>query len=324
MDKTDLLRLLADGELRSGQELAELMGVSRTAVWKQLQKLEGLGIELETIKGAGYRLPGGLELLDETQVRAALSPEADALLQTLSLSLESDSTNAEAMRHIDAGAGSGWVFSTEQQSAGRGRRGRDWVSPFGRNLYVSVIWSFDGGAAALEGLSLAVGVAVARALDEVGMSRASLKWPNDILVDGAKLGGILLEMSGDAAGPCSVVVGVGLNVAMPDTVAGHIEQSWTDATRAAGRPVSRNALLAALLNHLLPLLSGFAEHGFTGWREPWLALDAFAGEPVVMLMGERRLAGIARGVDDRGALQLETGTGVQSLYGGEISLRPGA
>ncbi|MCP5129206.1 MAG: bifunctional biotin--[acetyl-CoA-carboxylase] ligase/biotin operon repressor BirA [Pseudomonadales bacterium] len=323
MPKTTLLPLLASGEYRSGQALADALGVSRTAIWKQLNALSGYGLRIESVKGRGYRIPGGIDLLDEALVQAALTPAAAALLTRLQVLETIDSTNAEAMRQLEAGAGAGLVCTAEQQSAGRGRRGRTWVSPFARNLYLSVAWRYHQGAAALEGLSLAVGVAVARALAANGLPAVQLKWPNDVIFRGAKLGGVLLEMTGDAAGVCQIVVGVGLNVAMPDSAAVAIDQAWTDIKSiSAGTPPGRNALLAALLNELLPLLATFEEHGFAPWREEWLALDAFADAPVVLHTGAQDLAGIARGVDERGALRLETASaGLQTIYGGEISLR---
>ena len=325
MPKTILLPLLANGEFHSGQDLANALGVSRTAVWKQLQKLEGLGLAIESVKGRGYRIPGGIELLRESQVRAGLNERGAALLSELVVAEAVDSTNAEALRKIEQGTGAGVVCTAEQQMAGRGRRGRAWVSPYARNLYLSIVGEFTQGAAALEGLSLAAGVAVATALEKAGVPQVQLKWPNDILFDGAKLGGILLEMVGDAAGSCQVVVGVGVNVAMPDAMAAPIEQDWTDvATIASAAGVvspGRNALLAALLNELLPLIDNFEAGGFGLWQESWQKLDAHAGKPVVLTTGSDQLAGIARGVNERGALQLETTLGVQSVFGGEISLR---
>lgn len=322
MAKTILLPLLADGEFRSGQDLAAALGVSRTAVWKQLNNLAELGLEIESVKGRGYRIPGGLDLLDARAVEAGLGSEASGMLARLDLLETTDSTNAEVMRQLAQGAGAGLVCSAEQQSAGRGRRGRHWVSPFARNLYLSLAWEYQQGAAALEGLSLAVGVGVARALAASGLPPVQLKWPNDILHQGAKLGGILLEMTGDAAGACQVVVGVGLNVAMPAHAARDIEQEWTDIqTLSGGKHPGRSQLLAALLNELLPLLAEFENDGFSTWRQQWTALDAFAGEAVVVHTGGTPLTGIALGVDDRGALQLETNYGIKSLYGGEISLR---
>jgi BirA family biotin operon repressor/biotin-[acetyl-CoA-carboxylase] ligase len=317
-----LLPLLADGEFRSGQQLADALGVSRTAVWKQLNKFaQQTGVEIESVRGKGYRIPGGLDLLDAEAVRGGLGPDAANLLRELVIAPAIDSTNAELMRRAQGGASGGLVCVAEQQSAGRGRRGRSWVSPFAGNLYLSLLWDFRSGAAALEGLSLAVGVAVAHALTAACNVQPALKWPNDIQHGGAKLGGILLEMSGDADGACQVVVGIGINVAMPQGAAGEIDQAWTDLRTLAPDCPPRSALLAALLNTLLPLLNDFEAQGFAPWRDAWLALDAFAGEPVVLDTGAQQVAGIARGVDERGALQLETTTGIQSIYGGEISLR---
>lgn len=323
MPKSKLLPLLASGEFVSGQELADALGVSRTAVWKQLNKLSEDGLELESVKGLGYRIPGGLDLLEEAAVRTAMGPETLDLLARLDIRDAIGSTNAEAMAQVAAGAGSGYVCTAEQQSAGRGRRGRSWVSPYARNLYVSAVWEYDQGAAALEGMSLAVGVVVARALARCGIPPVQLKWPNDVLYQGAKLGGILLEMTGDAAGVCQVVVGIGLNVNMPDSAAGEIDQAWTDINRiSAGRQPGRNVLLGHLLQELLPMLASFERTGFGPWREEWQSLDAFAAQPVILHSGSQQMAGIARGVDGRGALQLETAaSGVQSIFGGEISLR---
>ncbi|MCB1842711.1 MAG: bifunctional biotin--[acetyl-CoA-carboxylase] ligase/biotin operon repressor BirA [Halioglobus sp.] len=323
MPTSTLLPLLADGEFRSGQALADALGVSRTAVWKQLTKLaEESGIVIERVRGRGYRIPGGLDLLQRDAIEQRLSPAAAALLADLQLLDNVDSTNAHLLRAAEQGAQRGLACATERQSAGRGRHGRQWVSPYACNIYLSLLWRFDQGAAALEGLSLAVGVAVARALAASAVSGISLKWPNDILHKGAKLGGILLEMSGDAAGPCAVVVGVGLNVAMPAAAASAIDQDWTDVATVTGDGApGRNALTAALLNELLPLLAGFAEGGFASWRQQWQALDAFADARVVMSAGSVKLAGVARGVDERGALLLETSGGIQPVYGGEMSLR---
>ena len=322
MIKTTLLPMLANGEFHSGQDLADALGVSRTAVWKQLNKLGELGVTVESVKGKGYRIPGGLDLLDERTVLASLQPEARALLGELLILPEIDSTNAEIMRRIEQGASPGLACTAEQQSAGRGRLGRTWVSPFARNIYLSLMWEFSQGASALEGLSLAVGVAVTRALQRLAVHEVSLKWPNDILYRGDKLGGILLEMAGDASGLCQVVIGVGLNVSMPDGAGQSIDQRWTDLERVTGgSPPARSELLAALLDELLPLVAGFEGSGFAPWQQAWMALDAFAGESVVLHSGEHRQAGICRGVDARGALRLETTVGEQLIYGGEISLR---
>ncbi len=262
------------------------------------------------------------DLLDHTHIQSALTPQARALLGELDLHDQIDSTNAEAMRRIEQGHHHGLVISAEQQTAGRGRRGRHWVSPHGSNIYLSAVWAFQRGAEAMSGLSLAVGVAVADALEAEGLGGIKLKWPNDILVDGAKLGGILIETVGTEAGQASAVIGVGINLQMSDSAAEQIDQRWTDAHRAGGIGSGRNQLLGGLLNHLLPLLAQFEAEGFGPWRERWMDRNAHAGVQVTLSSGDSAVAGVVRGVDDSGALLLDVGGMVSPYTGGELSLRP--
>jgi BirA family biotin operon repressor/biotin-[acetyl-CoA-carboxylase] ligase len=315
-----LLAALSDGEFHSGGELGELLGVSRTAIWKQLKKIEDLGISLISVKGKGYCVEGGVELLSENLVYENLSSGVRELISTINISGVVTSTNELAMRQAVAG-NKGYVCVAEQQTAGRGRRGRHWVSPYGCNVYMSVVWEFAGGAAALEGLSLAVGVAVVDALAKVGVDGLQLKWPNDVLYNGKKLGGILLEMTGDAAGICQVVVGVGLNIAMSESTQNKIDQPWVGLSAIMQLPVSRNVTLALLLNELIPLLNGFEVDGFGRYRSRWQQLDAFSGKEVMVKLGADDVQGLSRGVDVSGALLVETVDGVRSFNGGEVSLR---
>ena len=324
MAQIEVLARLADGEFHSGQVLADSMGISRTAIWKQLARLEGLGLQLESIRGRGYRIPGGLDLLRAEDIRDRLSVEAASLAAELRVMPVVDSTNAELLRASALTAGRGLACTAEQQQSGRGRRGRRWVSPFARNVYLSVAWEFAQGATALEGLSLAAGVCVARALVAAGIAEPQLKWPNDVLYHGRKVGGILIEMTGDAAGPARAVLGVGINVSMPLVTAKGIDQPWTDLASVAGSDVPRRStLVAELLNNLLPMLATFEDSGFAAWREKWGILDAHAGKPVTVTMGAERLAGTDMGANERGALLLETTAGVVPIYGGEVSLRAG-
>ena len=262
------------------------------------------------------------ELLDTDQILAAMSVPGRALLSELSLHSQIDSTNAEAMRRVEAGAGSGLVCTAEQQTAGRGRRGRQWISPYGSNLYLSLVWDFSAGAVALEGLSLAVGVAVTDALERMGIAGLSLKWPNDILCRDAKLGGVLIELAGDPGGVCSAIVGVGINLRMPAGEAAAIDQNWTDLTAVAGSAPPRNVLLAALLDELLTLLANFQALGFEPWRERWLQRDHYAGRELIIHSGDTQLAGTNAGISDNGSLLLKVGGLVQEVRGGEVSLRP--
>ena len=317
---TVLAEQYASGQFCSGEELGRRLGVSRTAIWKVLQQLEDFQLPLERVKGQGYRLQQPLELLDAERVLGQIPASVKPLLAGLDIALVLDSTNRAAIEYNRANPlGSGHVIAAEYQTAGRGRRGRAWHSPFGANLYFSVSWRFFTGAASLEGLSLAVGVAVVRALAKLGLERAALKWPNDVLVAGKKLAGILIEFSGDPQGELQVVIGIGVNVAMQ---AGDcIDQPWTDVTTELACMVSRNHLLAAMLSELMPLLEQYAAEGFAAFRQEWQQLDAFRGCPVQLKMGDRRIDGIAHGVNDQGALLLETELGVASYNGGEVSLR---
>lgn len=319
MDFKSLLSHLADGEFHSGEDLGAALGISRTAVWKQLQKLADVGLELESVKGRGYRLPGGFCALDAHLIRSHLSAESAPLLSALNILQQTTSTSTELANLGRQGAGSGSVCVAEQQTAGRGRLGRQWVSPFGRNLMFSVLWEFEGGAAALEGLSLAVGLVLAEALAEMGVAGVQLKWPNDVLCRSRKIAGILLEMQGDAAGRCQVIIGIGVNVAMPDNAV--IDQAWTDLGRETSTIVDRNQLLALLLGRLLPMLSSFGEIGFGFYQERWEALDMLRDHRVILHQGEQRVSGVCRGVAGNGALKFEGDSGLELVSGGEVSLR---
>jgi len=315
-----IIRLLADGEVHSGEELGETLGVSRTAVWKQLKKLEKLGLYLTVIKGKGYSLKRGLELLEVSDIQSELSEEAAQLMGELDLHRSIGSTNTHAMARANSGNSHAYVCLAEHQSDGRGRHGRRWVSPFARNIYLSIVWEYDGGAAVLEGLSLAVGVAIVQALSENGIDDVQLKWPNDLLWKGQKLAGVLLEMTGDAAGRCQVVVGVGLNVDMLTQEASEVDQAWVGLSSISDR-VSRNTLVASLLNKLLPLLSSYDKKGFAPLRQTWESLDYFRDSEVEIRSGERVTVGKVCGVTDSGALRLQTQSGEQLIFGGEASLR---
>ena len=321
--QSKILDILKDGEFHSGETLGEKVGCSRTAVWKHLQTLEAMGLLIETTKGTGYRIVGGVDLLDGQAITGALAVAAKPHLSNINIFQTIDSTNTYARELAEKNSVSGLVILAEQQTGGRGRRGKSWVSPFAANIYLSIVWDFEQGAEALEGLSLAVGVAVRRALIAHGVQGVKLKWPNDIYVEQKKLGGILLEMIGDPAGHCSVVIGVGLNVSMPVSQASAIDQDWTDvATELQDKLPARNKLAAELISEILPLLSTFQEQGFAAYRDEWQAADAFYGQPAVISTPKQSTAGIVKGVGINGALRLELDSGnIDSLIGGELSLR---
>ncbi|WP_067516523.1 bifunctional biotin--[acetyl-CoA-carboxylase] ligase/biotin operon repressor BirA [Endozoicomonas ascidiicola] len=320
----ELLNLLADGRFHSGEALGESLRVSRAAVWKKIKSLETLGLTLDSVKGRGYRLHPGVELLSQEKIVDYLDVDTAASVKVQAL-LETTSTNDQVRDIIVDRPDLKAVCLAEYQSGGRGRRGRVWNNPFGSNICLSLRWFINEGMASLEGLSLAVGVSVVKALESCGASHLKLKWPNDVLWQSEngyqKLSGILLEVHGDPTGECEVIIGIGVNVALTNEQIDSIGQPAVDMTRICGKAVSRNRIAGAVINELSHMLDGFGKSGFAAFREQWLAYDAFAGRKVMLDASGKKVAGIAGGVNQHGALLLENADGVLAYSGGEVSLR---
>lgn len=313
-----LLALLADGKFHSGQHLAEKFGLSRTAIANNLQQLTRLGLDIYKLKGKGYALATPLQLLDAATIRsmqAIASPEIRVQHIT-------DSTNAQLLSLVQAGKPlqPGQVIVAEAQTAGRGRRGRSWFSPFGSSLYFSCYWRLEQGIQAAMGLSLVVACVLAELIAEDYQVKAQLKWPNDLYLNGKKAAGILVELAGQADGICDVVIGIGLNIHLPDLANQTIDQPYIDLQSVTSKTVNRNILVARLQQALLTALYEFNRHGFLPFQQSFNQLDLFSGKQV-RLSGSSDTQGICRGVDQQGALLIETATGVQAFYGGELSLR---
>lgn len=319
-----LIELLADGQFHSGETLANHLGITRAAVWKALHKTTSqLGLPLQSVRGRGYRLDRPLELLDANRLLSEMSEPGRNRLAALELHRRIDSTNAFLMRAAAQGAASGTACLAEQQSAGRGRHGRVWISPFGANLYLSLLWRYPLAPAALGGMSLAAGAVIAEVLQGFGVNDLALKWPNDLLWRRRKLGGLLLEVSGESQGPSYLVVGVGINLHMTATQGSDIDQPWTTLEEVlADRAVGRNALAARLIDGLLDALDVYGRAGLTPFLARWRSLDAFRGEPVRLLLGEQVIEGRHAGIAEDGSLQLDTTTGRRAFQAGEVSLRP--
>lgn len=317
-----ILNILSDGRFHSGEDMGNTLGLSRAAIWKHLQALSGVGIEVHSVRGRGYRLAKPLELLDEELIRSMLDDNANFTINRMEIHSELDSTNHYLRSIAQQEKTSGHVCIAESQSSGVGTRGRKWVSPFGKNLYLSMYWKFDCGPAQLGGLSLAVAVAVARAIEEAGILGVELKWPNDIVWRNKKLGGILLEMSGDAYGPCNVVIGIGLNISMPDSSRASIDQPWTDLRSIEpDKNISRNQIASNILNQLIPVVQKFQDSGFEPFLNEWQLRDGAKGKAVKLLLSDREKFGVVKGIDKYGALLLETENGIQCYSSGEVSMR---
>lgn len=319
MSAERLIEVLADGGLHSGEALAASAGITRAAIWKQVSKLAALGIEVERVSGKGYRIPGGLNLLDATTLRAALAPEARAMLGSLEVLRSVDSTNTRLMDLINPPRCA--VCLAEHQSGGRGRMGRHWTSPFGANLYASVSWTFEALPPGIQALALAAGAAVVEALDPDGARGLALKWPNDLVVGDAKLGGILVELRGEPPGRTRAVVGIGLNLRMPAAAARAIDQPWIDLAGLPGPALDRNRLAATVIGATIGMLMRFEREGFAPFVARWARLDALRDRPVTVVAAGGAIEGLARGIDRDGALRVETPRGVERLLAGEVSVR---
>lgn len=319
MSHIPVLKILADGELHSGQDLAQTLGVSRTAIWKQLAQLEELGLGVQRLRGQGYCLSRPLDLLDVERTRQYIDPLSQAAIEVHLVGTVPSTNDYLSGREVE-----GLSFSAclaEQQTAGRGRRGRVWQSPFGLNLYLSLAFVSARGVSGLDGLSLVIGIAVVKSLQGLGVEGLQIKWPNDIWLQGRKLGGILVELSGELQTRCRVIVGVGLNVEMVAEEGALIDQPWISLAEAGLIPEGgRNQLAGQLLQDLTSAITLFEREGFAAFRHEWDSLDALKGRQLVVLGQETN--GLGVGIDDRGAYCLRTAEGKVYLNAGEVSIRP--
>ncbi|WP_267372834.1 MULTISPECIES: bifunctional biotin--[acetyl-CoA-carboxylase] ligase/biotin operon repressor BirA [unclassified Pantoea] len=309
-----LVDILSDGEFHSGEQLGETLGMSRAAINKHIQTLKSWGLDVYTVTGKGYSLPAPIQLLDEQAILAQVEQGNVSVIPVI------DSTNQyllERMHDMPSGA----ACIAEYQQSGRGRRGRQWFSPFGANLYMSMYWRLEQGPAAAMGLSLVIGIIMAETLRSLGADEVRVKWPNDIYLNDRKLAGILVELTGKTGDAAQIVIGAGINLAMRTADASQINQGWINL-QEAGVTVNRNELAARLINRLREALPLFEQEGLAPFVARWAALDNFINRPVKLLIGEREVHGIARGVDSQGGLLLEQDGEIKAWVGGEISLRP--
>ena len=315
-----LASFLSATETRSGEAIGNELGCSRTAVWKHVEHLRALGIEVDAVAGQGYRLREPLELLERARILAAMDAATGGRLRRLRIESSLDSTNA-AVRRLASADQHAAVIIADHQTGGRGRRGRQWHSPYARNLYLSIGWMFDRALSELGCLPLVAALATATALARMGLEGHRVKWPNDIMLDGRKLCGCLVEVQGDSQGPCHAVLGIGINVHMPETaLTGGIDQPWTDLhARLPG--CSRNTLAGMLLEELVSALERFSAQGFSPFSGTWERYDGLHGRNIEVLTATGEVRGTAAGIDTSGALVLDTGGEILKLHSGDVSLR---
>jgi BirA family transcriptional regulator, biotin operon repressor / biotin---[acetyl-CoA-carboxylase] ligase len=314
-----LIMQLSDGKTYSGELLADQTGISRAAIARHITQLKSYGVDIYSIKGKGYRLSSPLQLLDASKIRRYQAcGMAEILLQHVT-----DSTNSQLMRWLQDGQQlvKGAALVAEAQTAGRGRRGNSWFSPFGANLYFSVYWQLDQGIQAAMGLSLVIGIAVAEVLEQQFGLPVRLKWPNDVYLANKKLAGILIELAGQSHAQCDLIIGLGLNLNMPPNADNQITQAWTDLQQHLSAPIDRNQLVALLQTKIVTHLKTFELTGFKTFCADFNQRDQFMGQTVCLSSGDKRFLGQCLGVDSQGGLLLEHDGSVQSYFGGELSLR---
>lgn len=314
---------LSDGQFHSGEVLARTLGVSRGAVWKAVRALRAAGATVHAVPNRGYRLAQAGEPFDAQQILGRLPAAVRSAVRQLETLWQTDSTNAVLLSRPNPPFGFADIALAEYQTAGRGRRGRAWLAPPGGAICLSLGWTFREVPPDLGALGLAVGVCVLRALGEMGLA-AQVKWPNDILVGGGKLGGILIELRAESAGPACVVIGIGLNVALGEPLLRQIATLGLPATdlASAGITASRNVVTAAMIAHVLQGLRDFERESLRPFIEPWRVADALRGAQVDVQTSAETVRGVARGIDLHGALLIETAHGVRRFISGEVTVRP--
>jgi len=308
-----LVSILSDGNFHSGEQLGEQLGMSRAAINKHIQTLRDWGVDVFTVPGKGYSLPEPIQLLNEELIRGQIEYGSVAVLPVI------DSTNQYLLDRINE-LQSGDVCVAEYQQAGRGRRGRKWFSPFGANLYLSMYWRLEQGPAAAIGLSLVIGIVMAEVLHDLGATQVRVKWPNDLYLQDRKLSGILVELTGKTGDAAQIVIGAGINLAMRRVEEDVINQGWINL-QEAGIAIDRNTLAVRLIKELRTSLQLFELEGLTPYLSRWEKLDNFINRQVKLIIGDREIVGISRGINAQGALLLEQNGEIKPWMGGEISLR---
>lgn len=314
-----LINALAGGGFVSGQSIADELSVSRAAISNQVKALNEMGVDIFKVRGKGYQLANPLVLLDKVAIGEGLNAlRADNCVETHTLI---DSTNDYLMRKLPNQVTQGQVCIAEYQSAGRGRRGRQWISPFGSHLYLSYYHKLNDGFSAAMGLSLVTALAISDAINALYDVQVQLKWPNDVYLDGVKLAGILIDLEGQATGDCHSVIGIGVNLQMPEQAAEQITQPWTDLQQYVGERIDRNELVVAIIVALNQRLKQQSEQGVESMLSDWHQHDLYLNQTVKIITGENEEFGICRGVNEQGALLLEKNGQLKTLFGGEVSLR---
>jgi len=313
-----LLEQLQDGRAHSGEDIAAHLGVTRAAVWNHVKRLQAEGVEIHAVSGKGYRIPGGYEFLNRPAIELAFGEQSRRVIRKLQIDRVTDSTNQRLLDLINEADIHGVAWLAEYQTRGRGRRGGTWLAPPGSGLCLSLGWRFDAPPSTMSALSLVVGIALVRALARLGARDVTLKWPNDIYHAERKLAGILIEMRSEFGGPCTVAIGIGMNIVLSSDAHARINELATDAQAACGFVPSRNKTAAIIIDELVSVLQDFEHSGFEPYRTEWQRHDLLADRRIRLEMPERTVSGIARGVGADGTLLIEHDGRLEPFLAGHI------
>jgi len=313
-----LLAQLADGGLHSGVDLAHLLGVTRTAVWKRLVGLAARGVQLDRIRGRGYRLAQPLDLLDAVRIRAGLRPGFAAAAREVHVDLFTDSTSRQLLQAPDC---HGHIWLAEFQTQGRGRRGNTWVSPLGSGICMSIGWRLDAAPAGAGALSILAGAAMMRALLRLDVRGVGLKWPNDLMYQGRKVGGLLIESRSQMAGPMEVVIGVGLNVRLPAGMEVAGDNQPADLSQCCARLPTRNEIVVVMVEELIDMLNALSAGDIGAYREEWRRYDSGVGRAAELRLPAETLHGVVLGISDGGMLRMTVNGVERDFASGDLSLR---
>lgn len=342
---TKILEILSDGEFHSGEAIAQRLQTSRASICKYIKKLNQMGLEVNSLQGRGYRANKVFALLNKQKVLCALPKRYKEKLSAVEFYTIIDSTNhylktmvqseitdnltESAQIYLKSGK-PGYACFADYQTKGKGRRGRTWYTSFANSICFSVVWRFNSSPMALNGLSLIVGVELAKALVDLGINDIGLKWPNDLYWRGKKLGGILIEVIGEDAGPCYVIAGVGLNLVSNKQLTQSIDQPWTDINQALSANghtdtelliQNRNHIASILLQATCKALDEYQPDKFRAYRQAWQRYDCCYGQSIEIVSPDKKITGIMQGIDEFGRLLLETNEGIKTFSSGEVSLR---
>ncbi len=320
--RNEILRILADGQFRSGTKIGEHLGISRSAVAKAVDGLVRAGLDIHRVRGRGYRLVSAVQLLDRAAIIDELAGLPIARQDAIVVLEETDSTSRFLIEHPELLDTLGIVCVAERQTAGRGRRGRHWVATPYRNVMLSMAWRFEAGPSVVAGLSLAAGVAVAEAMRDFAGAQVELKWPNDVIWHGRKLAGLLIDVRGEAAGPCTVILGLGVNLAIDPADAAHIDQPWADLASVTGAALDRNRFVAVLVRALYDMFLRFERVGLSEFSDRWEEFHAYGGQRVTVNTPTGDFSGTALSADESGALLVLDDHGrTHQLLAGDVTLR---